>query len=152
MLYLSNKSGKLPLFSLSLSQKIVMQGLSRFVQREKDVFSSLFWDSKKLSTHNLFIHIFCFLSRHLFLNRRKKYQKLSRFMQRKFLFSFLGLKKNVYSSLKGTFLSESNDVLPRNSLSLCLTIVTVLAEFPGVVGSLHAYRSMLRSGTKAEVF
>ena len=71
-------------------------------------------------------------------------------MQRKFLFSFLGLKKNVYSSLKGTFLSESNDVLPRNSLSLCLTIVTVLAEFPGVVGSLHAYRSMLRAGTRRQ--
>jgi hypothetical protein len=37
------------------------------------------------------------------------------------------------------------DVSPENSLFLCLMIMTVFAEFPGVLGSLHAYRSMLRA-------
>ena len=39
---------------------------------------------------------------------------------------------------------------PWGSLSFCLTIVTVFAEFPRVVSSLHAYRSILGAGTRRQ--
>ena len=34
---------------------------------------------------------------------------------------------------------------------LCLTIVTIFAEFPGVEGSLHAYKSMLGAGNRRQI-
>ena len=106
MLYLSNKSGKLPLFSLSLSQNCHARLVSFCAKGEGRVLFSFLALIKVV--YSQFIHSYClFPLQTSFFESQKRLSKIvmqgwSHFIQRECSLLFSGTQKIVlYSSLRG---------------------------------------------------